>query len=146
MPRVTSTITKTKLIEHPLEDALNIDCCTTLTEYVEVVPDVPVCHVAYDDKDDEIERKIEEVYSASMNSANVLADEIEQVEGKYKARIGEVSATMLNVALGAIREKRQLKEHKDKSTTITGNGAKTVNNNLVVADRNEILRMLQGKS
>ena len=136
----------TKFIEHPLEDALDIEPCTTLTEYVEVVPDVPIMHVAYDDKDSEIENKIEEVYSAAMNSANVLADEIEQVEGKYKARMGEVSATMLNVALGAIREKRQLKEHKDKSTTASGNGTKTVNNNLVVADRNEILRILQGKS
>lgn len=140
------TVIRTDYTEHPMEEILDLEPCTTLTEYVEVVPDVPVYHVAYDDKDDEIERKIEEVYSAAMNSANVLADEIEQVEGKYKARMGEVSATMLNVALGAIREKRQLKEHKDKSTTIPRNGAKTVNNNLVVADRNEILRMLQGKS
>ena len=80
-----------------------------------------------------------------MGNVATIADEMERVEGKYKARIGEVTATMLNVALGAVREKTALKMHKDKLTPIPGAGPQTVNNNLVVADRNEILQMLLQK-
>jgi hypothetical protein len=141
------TILQAEYTEHPMERLLDLEPCTTLTEYKEVVPDVPVEHVAYDEKDTEIETKIEEVYSLAIDAATVLSDEIESVEGKYKARMGEVSATMLNVALSAVREKRQLKEHKDKLTGATrgGAGGKTVNNNLIVADRNELLRMMLDK-
>mgnify|MGYP006338186639 FL=1 len=69
------------------------------------------------------------------------------VEGKYKARMAEVSATMLNVALSAVREKRQLKEHKDKLSNAprAPGGSKTINHNLIVADRNELLRMMLEK-
>lgn len=127
---------------------MDLEPCTTLVEYRETIPDVPVEHVAYDEKDCEIENKIEAVYTAAMDTAVSLSDEIELVEGKYKARMGEVSATMLNVALSAIREKRQLKEHKDKLSTSPkgGAGPRTVNNNIVVADRNEILRALMNRS
>ena len=90
--------------------------------------------------------KLEEIYTVSMGNVEVIADEMERVEGKYKARIGEVTATMLNVALGAVREKAQLKMHKDKLPKNGGGGAQTVNNNLVVADRNEIIRMLLDKN
>ena len=68
---------------------------------------------------------------------------MEKVEGKYKARVGEVTATMLNVALGTVREKRMMKEHKDKLSPNKHQG--TINNTLIVgdsvmADRNELLR------
>ncbi len=138
--------TEEKLIEHPLEDLFGIESGTTMVEYREVVPDKPIEMPNYDDKDDEIEMKLEEIYSVSMGQVTLVADEMERVEGKYKARIGEVTATMLNVALGAVREKRIMKEHKDKlKPNMTTAG--TINNNTlvvasdsVVADRNELLR------
>jgi len=85
-----------------------------------------------------------------MNQVIIVADEIERVEGKYKARMGEVTATMLNVALQAVHEKTILKIHKDKLMTDKTNTAQqrggVTNNNLVVtADRNEILRMLMAQ-
>lgn len=137
------TIPRTKLIEHPMEEVLDLEPCTTLVEYTEVLPDVPVKHDEYDEKDDEIEAKLEEVYTTAVGGANTILDEIELVEGRHKARMAEVSATLLNVALGAVREKRQLKEHKDKlNTNPKSAGARTVNNNILVADRNDILRAL----
>ena len=69
------TIIQTEFIEHPMEDVLDLEPCTTLTEYTETIPDVPVEHIAYDDKDQEIETKLEEVYTAAMGSSNVLSDE-----------------------------------------------------------------------
>lgn len=144
--------TDEKAIEHPLETLFGIEAGTTMVEYREVLPEKPIEMPNYDDKDDEIEMKLEEIYSVSMGQVTLVADEMERVEGKYKARIGEVTATMLNVALGAVREKRMMKEHKDKLRPTSAAG--TVNNNTlvvasdsVVADRNELLRafMSQGK-
>jgi hypothetical protein len=136
-----------KTIEHPLEDVFDIESGTTIVEYKEVVPDQVVPMVNYDKKDDEIEGKLEEIYAIAIGQVGAIADEMERVEGKYKARMGEVTATMLNVALGAVREKSMLKMHKDKLSPVTGQGPQTVHNNLnIVADRNELLRMLMDKN
>jgi len=97
-------------------------------------------------RDMEIEGQIEEVYTLAIAQATDVGDQIALVEGKYKARMGEVSATLLNVALGAIRERSALKMHKDKAAPGGHGGPHTVNNNLIVADRNEILRALAGKN
>lgn len=139
------TVIKTELTSHPMEDLLGLEAGTTLIEYQEITPADVVPHAAYDDKDVEIEEKLESIYTIAMGNVAVISDEMEKVEGKYKARIGEVTATMLNVALSAVREKREMKQHKDKTIMETTRGPSTVNNNLVVADRNEIMRMLRDK-
>lgn len=143
---------KTKQIEHPMEEVLEIEPGTTVVEYKELVPVEPVKIAEYDVKDDEIEGKLEEIYTVAMGQVEAVGDELDRVEGKYKARIGEVTANMLNVALGAVREKREMKSHKDKlfvSASALKNklagGEKTVNNNLIVADQSEILRVIQGE-
>lgn len=139
-------VTKEKTIEHPMEAFFDIEGGTTVVEYKEAQPVEIIQPPAYDDKDMEIENKLEEIYSVAMTNVSTVSDEMDRVEGKYKARIGEVTATMLNVALGAVREKANLKMHKDKIPKPGTPGAPhTVNNNLVVADRNEILRMLLDK-
>lgn len=139
-----TTIKKEKLTVHPMEELFDIEPGTTVAEYTEYVPDVVVSMGNYDKKDDEIETKLEEIYSVAMGTVSDISDQIDRVEGKYKARVGEVAATMLNVALGAVREKSQLKQHKDKlaATMSTPDAPHTVNNTLVVTDRNELVRML----
>ncbi len=142
-------IKKEKTIDHPLEDAFDIEPGSTIIEYTETVPQPLADSNMYDDKDNDIEDRLEEIYATAMAQAVSVSDELERVEGKYKARISEVTATMLNVALSAVRERREMKQHKDKlvvgrngSTNTTTN---TTNNNLVVADRNELLKMITGK-
>jgi len=139
-------VKKEKIVEHPLEVEFDIEPGTTPVEYTEVVPTEILPAVGYDEKDGEIEEKLEEIYAVAMGQVEVIGDEMERVEGKFKARIGEVTATMLNVALGAVREKRMMKEHKDKLgvTAKTAGTPQTLNQNLIVADRNEILRTLMG--
>lgn len=136
--------TKQKYVEHPMEEILDIEPGTTLVEYQETPVVEAVIPTNYDDKDKEIDEKLETIYTTAMDAATDLADEIEKVEGKYKARMGEVSATMLNVALAAVREKANVKVHKDRSAPSgkpgSVGGDYTVNNNLIVADRNEVLR------
>ena len=103
-----------KLVTHPLEETFNMEPGTTAIDTYEIVTEEVVQLPDYDKKDNEIEAKLEEIYAVAMGNVSVVADEIERVEGKYKARMGEVTATMLNVALGAVREKTVLKVHKDK--------------------------------
>jgi len=138
---------KEKIVEHPLEQVFDIEEQTTIVEYTEVVPSEVLPSVGYDEKDNDIEEKLESIYTSAMGGANEIAEQIETVEGKYKARMGEVTATMLNVALGAVREKSLLKQHKDKLgvTLKTTANPKTLNQNLIVADRNEILRLISGQ-
>ena len=145
---MSNIITKEKFIEHPLEEVLDIEPGTTLVEYSEALPAEIVEMPNYDQKDNEIEGKLEEIYTIAMGQAELIGDELERVEGKFKARMGEVTAAMLNVALSATQQKAQLKMHKDKLTPAqTAAGTPhTVNNNLIVADRNELLRMMIDKA
>ena len=127
---------------HPLEEIFNIEDNTTVVtrEHREMEMVEPE---EYDNKDTEIEEQFQEVYDAAMGASEGQCDETELVEGKYKARNAEIAVQFLNTALAAAREKRSLKEHKDKSAIAIGKmkNAKTVTNNtLVVADRNELLR------
>jgi hypothetical protein len=137
-------VTKEKIIDHPLTDLFGITPNSTVVEYQEFVPDPVIETSNFDTRDDDIDIKLETIYATAMGQAVVLSDEVELVEGKYKARMGEVASTMLSVALGAVREKRIMKEHKDKLMPNRNIG--TVNNNTLVvndnvlADRNEILR------
>jgi hypothetical protein len=136
-------VAKEKTVAHPLEDVFGIEVGTTVAEYREVVPVELTPAIDYDDKDNEIEGNLEEIYNTAMGQVLNIADTMDMVEGKYKARVGEVTATMLSVALGATRERRMMKEHKDKLTP--NKNAGTVNNTLimgdsVLADRNELLR------
>lgn len=139
------TITKEKAIEHPLENVFDIESGTTLVEYQEPQLPAPIELPNYDEKDQDIETRLDNIYTLALNNANTLADEIELVEGKYKARVAETSAAMLNVALGACREKSLLKQHKDKLILARNksNHPDTINNNLVVASQSEILKLLQ---
>lgn len=142
---------RTKTIEHPMEEVLDIEPGTTVVEYTEHLPVEPVKIAEYDVKDNEIETKLEEIYTEAMGQVDAVSDELARVEGKYKARIGEVTASMLTVALGAVREKRELKALKDKlyvsASAIKNKGTgKTVNNNLIVADQSEILRVIKGEN
>lgn len=140
------SVTKEKVISHPLEDALGIEPCSTIVEYQEFIPATIVEMPNYDEKDNEIEGKLEEIYTLAIGNVSAISDEMDRVEGKYKARIGEVTATMLNVALGAVKQKADLKAHKDKLSLdkASAKTPHTLNQNLVVADRNDILRALMG--
>lgn len=141
---MTTTTTEVELIiEHPMEDVLDIESGTTIVPRNERTTELVEAE-QYDEKDDEIEEQIQEVYNAAMDAFEVQMDEVETVEGKFKARNGEVAVQFLNAALAAAKEKSSLKQHKDKITVAQNKltGPKTVNNNLIVADRNELMKTL----
>ena len=135
----------TKNISHPMEDILDIEPGTTIATKIERNTEIAE-DAEYDTKDDEIEEQIQEVYDSAMTAFESQMDESELVEGKYKARNGEVAVQFLNAALTAIKEKNGLKQHKDKIAIAKGKltGSKTTNN-LIIADRNDLLKQILGK-
>lgn len=141
------------IVQHPLEHVFGIAPNTTIVEQTpppETIdpPEMPT----YDDKDNEIDQKLEQIYNVAMGNVTTISGEMEIVEGKYKARIGEVTANMLSVALAATREKALVKAHKDKLKP-SGSGMRgqigdnnTITNNVIMADRNEILRAFMNQN
>ena len=129
-------------IEHPLEKVFGIEAGTTMLPTIVRSTELTVVQ-SYDEKDKEVEGQFQEVYDAAMGAFETQSQETELVEGKYKARSGEVAVQFLNTALEAARSKSQQKQHKDKLVTTVNGSPKTVNNNLIVADRNDILKNLR---
>ena len=143
----TTTITQKDIAkEHPLEEEMDIEPGTTVTTTVERSTEL-VEAKAYDEKDKEIEGQMQEVYDAAMDAYDDQMGISEQVEGKYKARNAEVAVQFLSAALAAAKEKRGIKEHKDKLVVgVRGGGRSGVNiesQTNIVADRNDIMRMLR---
>lgn len=129
-----------------MEEILDIEPGTTIMERVETLPSEIVAAEEYDNKDNEIEKQFQEVYDSAMTAFEYASETTQVIEPKYRARNEEIAVQYLNTALAAAREKAMLKQHKDKVSVAKGKAMapKTVNNNLIVADRNEILKSLRG--
>lgn len=134
-----------KLIDHPLEEFLNIEPASTeVVKYQRKTELTP--YQEFDDKDTEIEESYQEIYDAAMTGYDNLQEMIDTADTKFAARLGEVSVQHLNVALAAAGKKAHLKENKDKllARAKAGPAGKTTNNIVLVEDRNELLRRLMG--
>lgn len=145
---------ETKNIHHPLEDVFNIEeGSTELTKTVntelstEVKPSSTKCDI-FDDKDKEIEKQLEEVYTIAIGAYYEANGNSDVIEPRYRARNSEVAVQFLNTALTAIKEKSTLKLSKEKieidklKVDVPG----TLNQSIIVADRNSILKQLFGSS
>jgi hypothetical protein len=133
-------------IAHPLEQVFDVmPLSTTVEKTVPIIND-PIKTDKYDDKDAEIERDLQTIYTKALSSFEQLNDEVELVEGKYKSRLAEVGSTYLNTALNAIREKSLLKQHKDKCIIAEKQAIKQTNNtnNTLVVSQAELVKLLRG--
>jgi hypothetical protein len=129
----------------PLEgtDLTNID-----RDPYAAVPASAVAKPYEDDAEDkEINGKIDEIYGAAMEAYQNQTAFVEILEPRYAARNAEVAANYLNTALNAVSLKAKVKNEKRK----VGQAgfipyANQTTNNVVVADRNQLLRMMtEGK-
>lgn len=132
---------------HPMENVLGIEEGSTMLPKTIVDGDV-VDHRTYDEKDNEIDSQFQEIYNLALTAFEDQQEAAEVIDPKYKARTTEVAAQYLNTALNAANSKLQLKSLKEKlevSKARLGD-ASTINNNLIVTDREAILRMLDEES
>lgn len=139
-------------MKHPLEDVFNMDEGTTFDiekEYAmipkaeqpvvptEAPPDVK------DEDDLETDKKIDEIYVAAMETFQNQIAYTEIIEPRYAARNAEVAANYLTIALQAASSKAKIKaDRKKTNAAFIPYGNNKTTNNLIIADRNEVLRMI----
>lgn len=140
--------------EHPLETTFNIapgsvdfsPIASQESEY-SMVPAENISQDYQDDAEDiDITQKIETIYDTALEAYQYQVGLAEIVEPRYAARNAEVAAQYLNIALNATSLKSRNKSDKRKSKQfIPFNNTNISNSNVVVADRNEILRLMAEK-
>jgi len=100
----------------------------------------------YDHIDKKVEQKYQEVYNYSLSAYSDQVQEAGLVEGRFRARNLEVAAQFLRIALDSAKDAGNQKANKDKvkvaEKKMAATGGGTVNNNLFVGDRNDLLRAL----
>lgn len=141
-------------IKHPLESVFGMDEGTVDigAEYgmVEqpagelVQADGPP--VDHKDEDDVlIEKRIDDVYDNAMQAFQNQTAYMEIIEPRYAARNAEVAANYLNIALAAANSRAKVKTDRKRANQsfvpFSNQGGKTTNN-IIMANREDILRMM----
>jgi hypothetical protein len=127
---------------HPLEETFDIAPVVNDYDVIEYEQkDIIIGH-SYDEKDTSLDGEFDTVFQKAIHAYDSMSEEMEIVEGKYKARVGEVSNQFLSTALNAAKEKMNLKQHKDK-LVVKEAGSGVTNNNLFVGSHEELLKVLQ---
>lgn len=132
-----------KYNDHPLESVFGIESGTTVAIYTEREPTPSMEYEGFDDKDHEIEQQFQDVYNIALQSFDSVTENVDTVEGKYVARVHEVAANYLNVALAAAKEKKELKQSKDKLEKMTKNLKGGTTNNNIIVSHTDILDMVK---
>ena len=133
---------KTITTSHPLEDFLNITPNSTEKEIVEVTSEPNKIEI-YDDKDSEIDEEYQHIANTALSAYEEIIDASQ--DSKQPARMAEVAAQYLGIALDAINRKAGLKQHKDKLTNKKVNNIqKNIQNNLIIG-RNDLLNKLKNE-
>jgi hypothetical protein len=152
----------------PLESVLNLPAGSTPT-FQDMVPEVKVGEMTdpttgeivvqqVDDltpaviqkeeriEDLQIAAKQEEVYVNAMTAFEQQIGNIGKADPKFAARNGEVAAQFLKIALDAANSKveAKYKRAKIRYAEAAASRGPNVQNNVVVADRNDVLKALFG--
>lgn len=141
-------------IKHPLESVFGMDEGTVDigAEYGMVEQPAgelvqaggpPVDHK--DEDDVLIEKRIDDVYDNAMQAFQNQTAYMEIIEPRYAARNAEVAANYLNIALAAANSRAKVKTDRKRANQsfvpFSNQGGKTTNN-IIMANREDILRMM----
>jgi triphosphoribosyl-dephospho-CoA synthetase len=129
--------------DHPLEQFLGIEPNTTEVVHLEQKTEELVEQADYDHKDNEIESDLQEIADEAMSGFKNLQETVEEIDPKYAARTLEVANQLLNTALNAIKEKSDLKKHKDKLKVAAGKATGDGKTNTVIIDTNSLIEQLR---
>ena len=148
-------------MRHPLEDAFGISSDEEIIDAENtahgVVPAVDnyvttttqaINPAGYqdDEEDKAISAKIDDVYEKSLGAFEELTAYTQIIEPRYAARNAEVAASYLKIALDAASTRAKVKGDKTKNAAfIPFTNQNSGTQNIVVADRNDLLKMMSGK-
>ena len=116
----------------------------TTGEIVEQPLDADAAAIDVEDRleDLKLQAQMDTIHSAAMGAFNQQQALSQQVDPKFSARNSEVAAQFLNIALTSVSARAKAKNDRQKiriAREVT-KGPNTVNNNLIVASRNDILK------
>ena len=89
-----------------------------------------------------VDTRTNEIYEKALEAFKDQMELSSMVDPKYAARNAEVAAIYLKLALDAVNTAH--KREVEKSKPAKGGTAGTINNTMIVADRNEILDKILG--
>jgi len=92
-----------------------------------------------------IDEQLTDVHNKAKAGFNHFIGSLDDVEPRYAARQGEVAAQFLNIALSSTQSRANTNYQRKKmrlASNIGAGGPKQVQNNLIVADRNDVLRQI----
>lgn len=152
---------------HPLEDLLNIKAGSTEEAIDALKPEIPqtsknlvdpstgelvprkVGDVTESDLDKEeriddlaIDSKLESIHTAALDAFESQHRLSQEVDPKFSARNAEVAAQYLNIALNSVNSKIDAKYKRSKIRLVKDKKPNQVQNNVIVADRNSLLKTL----
>lgn len=96
---------------------------------------------AKDDEDIEIDGKIDAIYDAAIETFHAQTEYTQIIEPRYAARNAEVAASYLTIALNAAATRAKVKGERKRQAAFVPFANKS-QNNVVVASREEIMRMI----
>ena len=92
-----------------------------------------------------IDEQLTDVHNKAKAGFNHFIGSMDDIEPRYQARHGEVAAQFLNIALSSTSQRANTNYQRKKmrlAKNIGAGGPKQVQNNLIVADRNDVLKQL----
>jgi hypothetical protein len=135
------------MITNPLDELFNTPPSTEIDEYDEITEgelaemQVQPEAAEKDDEDRAIDEKIDAVYDAALETFQQQTEYTQIIEPRYAARNAEVAATYLTIALNAAATRAKVKGDRKRNAQFVPYANKT-QNNVVVASREEIMRMI----
>lgn len=98
-------------------------------------------------EDLKIDGQIDVIHGAAMTAFEAQSRLAQEVDPKFAARNAEVAAQFLKIALDAVSGRVDAKYKRAKVRLAQNEGPRQVQNNLIVADRNDLLKNLfEGKA
>lgn len=135
------------MIENHLESIFDIEPGTTIAPIQKPEPKTEIVktedeHDPLINKEDkEIAEQLATVYGYAVEAFEQQTNLITEVDPRFAARNAEVAAQYLKIALDSVNSRATIRQNKLKLRTDAENPG-TVNQNLIVADRNELLKLL----
>lgn len=135
--------------QNPLDNLFDIDPAaqSEVIEYEQVTEGEiaamaePTKPPEKDAEDTEVDKKIDAVYDAALETFQNQMAYTEIIEPRYAARNAEVAASYLNIALQAAATRARVKGDRKRVGGFIPPGSR-VTNNTIVATRDEIMRMI----
>ena len=93
-------------------------------------------------EDLKIDGQIDVIHGAAMTAFEAQSRMSQEVDPKFAARNAEVAAQYLKIALDAVGTRVETKFKRGKLRLAQNEGPRSVQNNLIVADRNDLLKNL----